>query len=129
MLSEVEIRAIAKTIVDKAKATAHVDQGTLKRSIAYTYVKGVVTFRQIYYGQWNENSQLEKYARELMPYGVEWKVVLTNFGGDTYEVGKTKRGRTSIRKSIKAAQKSSTKNINRLIALAIAKRKNGKEKK
>jgi len=129
VLSETEIRAIAKTIVDKAKETAHVDQGTLKRSIAYTYVRGVVTFRQIYYGQWNENSQLEKYARDLMPYGVEWKVVLTNFGGDTYEVGTTKTGRTSIKKSLATAKRNSTKNINRLISLAIAKRKNGKEKK
>lgn len=127
MLSEIEIRAIAKTIVDKAKATAHVDQGTLKRSIAYTYVRGVVTFRQIYYGQWNENSQLEKYARELMPFGVAWKVILTEFGGGTYEVGKTKQGRTTQRKSLAAATKNSTKNIKRLIALAQKKR--GKEKK
>lgn len=127
MLSEIEIRAIAKTIVDKAKATAHVDQGTLKRSIAYTYVRGVVTFRQIYYGQWNENSQLEKYARELMPFGVSWKVILTEFGGGTYEVGKTKQGRTTQRKSLAAATKNSTKNIKRLIALAQKKR--GKEKK
>ena len=49
MLSEAEIRAIASTVVQRAKATARVDQGTLRRSIAYTYVRGVVTFRQIYY--------------------------------------------------------------------------------
>ena len=127
MLSELEIRAIAKTIVDKAKETAHVDQGTLKRSIAYTYVRGVVTFRQIYYGQWNENSQLEKYARELMPFGVEWKVILTNFGGDTYEVGKTKQGRASQRKSISAALRNSTKNAKKLIALIQKKRKDGEK--
>ena len=62
MLSEVEIRAIAKTIVDKAKRTATVDQGSLKRSIAYTYVRNEVIFRELYYGQWNDNSQLEEYA-------------------------------------------------------------------
>ena len=84
MLSEIEIRAIAQTIVNKAKSTAHVDQGSLKKSIAYTYVRDVVIFRELYYGQWNENSLLEKYANQLMPNGVAWKIVYTKLGGDTY---------------------------------------------
>lgn len=128
MLSEVEIRAIAQSVVDKAKSTAHVEQGSLKKSIAYTYVRGLVTFRQLYYGQWNENSQLEKYAKQMMPNGVAYKVVLTKLGGDTYEVGKTKQGRTTQRKAVATAVKSSTGNVKRLIALVQAKRKrNGKE--
>ena len=129
MLSEIEIRAIAQSVVDKAKSTAHVEQGSLKKSIAYTYVKGLVTFRQLYYGQWNENSQLEKYASQMMPNGVPYKVVLTKLGGDTYESGKTKQGRKSQRVAVKQAVNSSSNNIKKLIALVQAKRKNGKEKK
>ena len=63
-MEESEIRTIAKSIVDKAKATARVDQGTLKRSIAYTYVRGEVIFRQIYYGSFGDNSLLEELARQ-----------------------------------------------------------------
>ena len=129
MLSEVEIRTIAQSVVDKAKSTAHVEQGSLRKSIAYTYVKGLVTFRQLYYGQWNDNSQLEKYARQMMPNGVPYKVVLTILGGDTYESGKTKQGRRSQRVAVKQAVNSSSSNIKKLIALVQAKRKNGKEKK
>lgn len=129
MLSEVEIRAIAQNVVNKAKSTAHVDQGSLKKSIAYTYVRGLVTFRQLYYGQWNENSQLEKYASQMMPSGVPYKVVLTKLGGDTYERGKTKQGRKTQRTAVSQALRNSSSNVKKLIALVQAKRKDGKEKK
>jgi len=129
LLSEVEIRAIAQNVVNKAKSTAHVDQGSLKKSIAYTYVKGLVTFRQLYYGQWNENSQLEKYANQMMPSGVPYKVVLTKLGGDTYESGKTKQGRKTQRLAVSQALRNSSSNVKKLIALVQAKRKDGKEKK
>ena len=128
MLSEVEIRAIAQSVVDKAKSTAHVEQGSLKKSIAYTYVKGLVTFRQLYYGQWNENSQLEKYANQMMPNGVAYKVVLTKLGGDTYESGKTKQGRSTQRKAVSTVLRNTTSNIKALIS-AIQSKRNGKEKK
>ena len=95
MLEDKEIRAIAQRIVDKAKQSAHVDTGALKRSISYTLVKGLVTFRMIYYGQWNDNAKLEKIAADLMPRGVEWRIVYTKFGGNTYEVGRTRTGRRS----------------------------------
>lgn len=115
MLSEVEVRAIAKQIVDKAKKTAHYEQGSLKRSIAFTYYKGVVTFRQLYYGQWNENSQLEKYASQMMPNGVPYKIELTVLGGDTYETGRTKMGRKSQRVAVASAKRVSSKSIKALI--------------
>ena len=60
----------------------------MKRSIAYTYVRNEVIFRELYYGQWNDNSKLEEYANDLMPNGVKWKIIYTKLGGDTYEVGK-----------------------------------------
>ena len=127
MLSEVEIRAIAKTIVDKAKRTAKVDQGSLKRSIAYTYVRNEIIFRELYYGQWNDNSQLEEYATQLMPNGVKWKIIYTILGGDTYEVGKTRQGRTTQKKAVATALRNSSKNIKNLIALVRANRKKDEE--
>lgn len=127
MLAEIEIRAIAKTIVDKAKRTAKVDQGSLKRSIAYTYVRNEVIFRELYYGQWNDNSQLEEYATQLMPNGVKWKIIYTILGGDTYEVSKTRQGRTTQKKAVATALRNSSKNIKNLIALVRANRKKDEE--
>jgi len=129
VLAEAEIRAIAQTIVDKAKSTAHVDQGSLRKSIAYTYSRGVVTFRELYYGQWNDNSQLEKYANNWMPNGVAWKIIYTKLGGEEYEVGKTKQGRQTQRKAVAVAVRNSTNNIKALIASIRRKKENGKEKK
>ena len=128
MLSEVEIRAIAKTIVDKAKKTAKVDQGSLKRSIAYTYVRNEVIFRELYYGQWNDNSQLEKYANQLMPNGVKWKIIYTKLGGEEYEVGRTRQGRTMQKKAVSTALRNSSNNIKKLIALVRANRKKDESK-
>lgn len=123
MLSDIEIRAIAKTIVDKAKRTAHVDQGSLRKSIAFTYVRGEVIFRELFYGQWNNNSQLEKYAIDMMPYGTKWKIIYTVLGGDEYEVGRTRQGRTTQKKAVAIAKRSSSDNIKKLISLVQAKRK------
>ena len=125
-MTDLEVRAIAQEIVNKAKATARVEQGTLMRSIAFTYVRGLVTFRQIYYGSFGDNSQLEELARKYMPSGIAYKVVLTEFGGDTYEGGKTKQGRATKRVVKNAISRSTSKNVKRLIT-AIKKEKNGKE--
>lgn len=129
-MEESEIRTIAKSIVDKAKATARVDQGTLKRSIAYTYVRGEVIFRQIYYGSFGDNSLLDDLARQYMPFGVPYRVILTELGGDTYEKGKTKQGRSTQKRSLTAA-KNTTSNIKKLIATIKKKREkeDGKEEK
>jgi hypothetical protein len=124
MLTEAEIRAAAANVVSRAKATARVDQGTLRRSIAYTYVRGVVTFRQIYYGDYGTNSQLEKLARELMPYGVEYKIELTDFGGGTVEISRTKSGRKSIRNVVNSIVRNNSPKIRAMIAKALLKKKN-----
>ena len=131
MLAEYEIRAVAKGIVEEAKDTAHVDQGALRRSIAYTYVKDEVIFRELFYGQWNDNSQLEKLAIKNMPFGVRWKIIYTVLGGDEYEVSRTRSGRRSQRTIKKAlSNKTSTSNINALITSIKRKReKDGKKKK
>ena len=121
-----QVRAIAQSIVTKAKATARVDQGTLKRSIAFTYIKGEVIFRQIYWGQYGDNSQLEKLASQFMPFGVPYKIILTELGGGTFEKGKTKQGRTSQRKALASTTKTMTQ---KYIASILKKRKkeDGKE--
>ena len=130
MLNENEIRAVAQKIVTDSKDTAHVDQGSLRKSIAYTYKKGEVTFRELYYGQWNDNSQLEKNAKRDMPYGVNWKIIYTELGGDEYEKTVTRAGRKSqrlVKKSI--SNRVSTSNAQALISLIQKKRKDGEKKK
>jgi hypothetical protein len=119
-MTEEEVRVIAQSIVTKAKATARVDQGTLKRSIAFTYIRGEVTFRQIYWGQYGDNSQLEKLANQYMPFGVPYKIVLTELGGGTFEKGKTKQGRATQKKALASTTKSMTK---KYIAQILKKRK------
>lgn len=105
---EAEIREIASSIVAKAKATARVKQGRLKRSIAYTYVRGLVTFRQVYWGSFGDNSLLEKLAAQFMPKGVPYKIELTVLGGKVYEKGVTKQGRSSVKRAVKEAQNTNS---------------------
>ena len=76
---EKNLRKVAELIVQKAKNTARYDQGTLFKSISYTFTKGVLIFRQIFYGQYHQNSQLEKIAAKYVPKGVQYRIVLTDF--------------------------------------------------
>ena len=128
-----EIRKVAQAVVTKAKATARVEQGTLKRSIAFTYVGGVIVFRQIYWGAYNDNSLLEDLARKMMPNGVKYRIVLTQMGGKTY-TGSTKgissRGIKTGRVSQKNALSSiisSTTNILNLAKKVLNGRKKSEE--
>ncbi len=115
MLSEQEIRAIAQRIVDMSKSTARVDTGALRRSISFTYVKGVVTFRELYYGQFGKNSMLEKNAIKLMPAGVEWRIIYTEFGGKVYEVGRTRTGRATQKSLLPTLSRIGTSAVTSLI--------------
>jgi len=115
MLETAEIRAVAQSIVDQSKSTARVDTGALKRSISFTYVRQEVIFRMLYYGQFGKNSKLEANARRLMPSGVKWKIIYTEFGGATYEVGVTQTGRNSTRKIIDSITRSSTTAVTSLL--------------
>lgn len=66
--------ALAQRVVDMSKKTAHVDTGALKRSINYTVARGQIVFRQLFYGQYHENSQLIQNAQRIMkgvPYIIE----------------------------------------------------------
>lgn len=128
MLTEIQARSIADKVVQAAKGTAHVDTGALKRSISYTYVKEVIIFRQLFYGEFNENSQLEKYAEKYIPNGQPWQIILTKFNGETVEVKKSATGRILRRSdSVNNAFVSTTKYLRGLLAKIKAK-KNGKKK-
>lgn len=126
-LEEKEIRKIAQQVVNASKRTARVDTGALKRSISYTYVKGVVIFRELFYGQFGTNSLLERNARRLMPNGTEYKIIYTDFGGQTIEIGPTKKGRASQRSILSALTTGTTNKIKALIARTKAKREAGGE--
>lgn len=66
--------ALAQRVVDMSKKTAHVDTGALKRSINYTIARGQIVFRQLFYGQYYDNSQLIQNAQRIMkgiPYTIE----------------------------------------------------------
>lgn len=130
MLSTEEIRAIAQKVVDDSKETAHVDQGTLRRSISYTYIRGVLTFREIFYGQYNDNSQLEKNASRNVPYGTEWRILYTDVNGDEYEKTTTRSGRKSQRLvKKKISNRVRNDNTNKLISLIQKRKKDGEKKK
>lgn len=122
-MEEQEVRTICKSIVAKAKATARVDQGRLKRSIAFTYIRGVVKFRQLYWGSFGDNSLLEQLARDLMPRGIPYSIELTQLGGKVYEKGTTKQGRSTVKRSLTVAKKSA--GIKALIALVKKQREDG----
>lgn len=123
MLTEVDARSLAQKVVDAAKATAHVDTGALRRSISFTYVKGEIIFRQLFYGVYHDNSKLEQYARQYIPVGQPWKVLLTKFGGEIVEVSRTKAGRTIKREIQPWNAVNTTTNIRKLIEQANARRK------
>lgn len=122
MLEEREVRKIAQRVVDMSKRSARVDTGALRRSISYTYVKNVVIFRELFYGQFGTNSQLEKNAARLMPNGTEYKIIYTSFGGETVEITPTKKGRASQLNILKTLTSGTTSKIKALIARNKAKR-------
>jgi hypothetical protein len=124
VLTEDQIRAVAQKVVNESKGTARKDTGALKRSIAYTYVRNVVTFRELIYGQYGDNSRLEKNAIRLMPYGVQWRIIYTTFGGGDKEVGRTRQGRATQSSTLGSLLRSTTSKIRNLIG--INKAKNGK---
>ncbi len=121
-LTELEIRAIGAKIVQKSKQTARVDTGALKRSISFSFVRKVMIFRELFYGQFGTNSELEENAVKMVPNGVEWKIIRTEFGGKTVEIGKTRSGRATQRNVLKSLSRGASNNIKKLIALNAAKK-------
>ena len=115
-LTELEIRAIGAKIVAASKRTARVDTGALKRSISFSYVRKVMIFRELFYGQFGTNSMLEKNAVKMVPNGVEWKIIYTEFGGGIVEVGRTRAGRATQKTVLSGLSRGASTNIKALIA-------------
>lgn len=122
MLSIIDQEILAEKIVQQAKSTSHVDTGALKRSISFTFIKGVLTFRELYYGQWNNNSRLEDLAEDLIPKDTPWGVQYTTFTGEEYVYTVKRSGRKLTRgtkptrgaKSASATGKSNSSTTARL---------------
>lgn len=132
MLTIAQQETLATNIVARAKAGSNRDTGALIRSISFGYVGGVLTFRQLYYGQWNDNSPLEKLATALIPKDTPWKIIYTTFGGATYTKTIARSGR-KLSNGIKPKKstgtgptRSSTTNLNNLIRLVNDNRKKAK---
>ena len=69
-----EEKAKAELVVEVSKRNARVDTGRLKRSINVKVQKGILVFRQYYYGIENDNSKLVENAKKMMgdtPYVIE----------------------------------------------------------
>lgn len=105
-----ELRTIAREIVQKSKASAHVDTGRLKRSISFVVnLQGVITFTEVFYGQFGENSDLEENIKSMWPNGVAYNLIYTDDDGKPYQVvRKTTSGRAAVEtKATKATTRKS----------------------
>lgn len=124
-----EESALAERVVQKSKDEARIDTGRLKRSINKKVQRGVIVFREYYYGAYPErngrkNSTLEENARAMMG-SVPYKIERLDEEGDIVEgVNKATSGRVATYKRQKKRESSA-------LALAVAiraKRKKDGEK-
>jgi len=112
-----ELRTFIRNVVREAKRTSNIDTGFLRRSIKGDIIgrNKSVEFRQIFYGAYNDNSKLIEIAERIMPSDVQWKVIfLDEEGGETEIRGKTKSGRTIVRRQI-TSESIGTSKIKQLI--------------
>jgi hypothetical protein len=112
-----EIRQFIREVVREAKDTAKVDTGFLRRSIKGALIgrDKSIEFEQIVYGAYNNNSRLIQIAERIVPNYLKWKVTFINEDGETTEVkGKTRTGRTIVRRQI-TSESIGTSKIKQLI--------------
>jgi len=125
--SKAEIERYIREVVSETKSTAKVDTGFLKRSIRGNWFKNIATFREVFYGAYNDNSKLVENAKRIMPADIPWRVIFVDEDGrETTVEGKTRTGRTISRKAI-TSKNVSTDNIKRLIGLIKARKNAEKE--
>lgn len=112
---------LAERIVSLAKQSARIDTGSLRRSISFRFEKGILTFKQLYYGQWNGNSKLEDLANKMIPNGTPYMMEYSEFGGKIYTQTVKRSGRrlgTPPKKSTgKSSASATTNNLRALIDL------------
>ena len=130
--TEEQIRSYAKKVVDATKKTANYDTGFLYRSIKYNYYRrtGKLEFREVFYGAYNDNSDLVKNALRLMPSDIQWSLVFEyEDGSETSIKGQTRTGRTISTKVI-SNENASTKKIKALQdAIALQRKTDGEKEK
>jgi len=120
-----EINQIIREVVSEAKSTAKFETGFLKRSIKGTIVgrNKSVEFRQVFYGVYNDNSQLIRIAEKRMPKDISWKVISQDEDGREVNIKATTRtGRTISRQAI-TSENIFTSKIKALINLIRGKKK------
>jgi hypothetical protein len=117
-----EDEQLAERVVVKSKKEAHVDTGRLRRSINQKVQRGVIVFREYYYGEYNDNSTLEKNAREMMGT-VPYKIERFDEEGDIVQsVNKAQSGRVQ-----KYERKVKRENQARLLAIKGRKKRDEEE--
>lgn len=116
--------ALAQKVVEKSKATAHVDTGALKRSINYTVARGQIVFRQLFYGQYYDNSRLIQNAARIMK-GTPYTIEELDEEGNVYKrLQKAASGRESTTSEPKKrAGKNSSINARKLIEKLLEQRR------
>jgi len=120
-----EDEALAERVVQKSKAEAHVDTGRLKRSINQKVQRGIIVFREYYYGEYGDNSTLEENARKMMG-NIPYKIERLDEEGDIVQgVNKATSGRIATYER----QKKRESNAAALAAAIRAKRKKDGDKK
>ena len=105
-----EESALAERVVAKSRNEARVDTGRLKRSINKKVQRGVIVFREYFYGAYPEkkgrkNSTLEENAKAMMgniPYKIER---LDEDGNSAVEVNKASSGRVATYERKRKAEK------------------------
>jgi hypothetical protein len=116
-----EESALAEQVVQKSKNEARVDTGRLKESINKKVQRGVIVFREYFYGQYESksgtpNSTLEENAKKMMgniPYKIER---LTEDGNIEQLINKASSGRVISYEKQKKRESNAMKLMLRLIA-------------
>ena len=107
-----EIRTFIRNVVREAKRTSNIDTGFLRRSIKGDIIgrNKSVEFRQIFYGAYNNNSDLIQIAERIMPRDIVWKVIFLNEEGEETAIrGRTRTGRSITRTQITSESVNSSK--------------------
>jgi len=117
---------IAQEVIDKTKKSAHYDTGRLYRSLYRYLSRGNIIFKEMFYGMYNDNSDLVQNAITMMPREIQWQVILIGEDGQPYTgTLKTKSGKI-LRSTNIGTHTGASRNIKKFLnALA----KNGKETK
>lgn len=116
-----EESALAEQVVEKSKREAQVDTGRLKRSINKKVQRGVIVFREYFYGQYESNdgtpnSTLEENAKKMMA-NVPYKIERFTEDGDLVQlVNKASSGRVQSYEKQKKRESNAMKLMQRLIA-------------